>query len=67
MDKKNDVNKDGVEDGSPEAIGKLGQDVADSITGFFEGLLDGFSKYKKVHKPVHEEEKKGPQVLNEDQ
>lgn len=47
-----DSNKDGIADGSPESIKKMGQDFGDMIGGFFSGVLDGFSKYAPKHEPV---------------
>lgn len=39
-----DVNEDGVVDGSPESIKKMGEDLGQALSDFFKGLLDGFSK-----------------------
>ena len=74
-----DVNKNGIVDGSPESIKKMGQDFGDMLGGFFGGIMDGFSKYKPKAEPgvsvapvvepapVAEVQANtsGPQVLNE--
>ena len=66
-----DENKDGVIDGSPESIKKMGENLGDMIGGFFSGIVDGFSRYKptEANKPEPAVEEKAsntePQVLNE--
>ena len=64
----NDVNKDGIVDGSPESIKKLGEDIGKSIAGFFEGLLGGFMKSTEEDLKKEEEtaNTSAPQVLNEE-
>jgi hypothetical protein len=64
----NDVNKDGIVDGSPESIKELGRSIGEMMGNFFSGIIDGVSKKEEVTVDTvkSEETKTEPQVLNED-